>query len=78
MNNQATLLRLIAKVFKFAIKIVNKIFNYLASNDIDTLSDKNLLQEIYNAAYRDAIKYQDYGNQVSKKDFDPEKTQLPM
>ena len=78
MNNQATIFPLVAVVFRFAIKIVSKIFNYLASNDIDTLSDKNLLREIYNATHIDVIKYQDYGNQVSKEDFDPEKTQLPM
>ena len=78
MNNQVTIFRLIGGGFKFAIKIVSKIFNYLASNDIDILSDKNLLREIYHAAYIDEIKCQDYGNQVSKKDFDPEKTQLPM
>jgi hypothetical protein len=50
----------------------------LASNDIDTLSDRNLLRELYNSAHIDEIKYQDHGNKISKDDFDPEKMQLPM
>jgi tRNA G37 N-methylase Trm5 len=78
MNNQASIFGLFAGVFIFAIKIVSKIFNYLASNDIDTLSDRNLLRGLYNAAYNDEIKYQGYCDQVSKDNLDPEKTQLPL
>jgi hypothetical protein len=78
MNNRASIFLLFAGAFKFLKKIVSKIFNYLASNDIDTLSDRNLLRELYNSAHIDEIKYQDHGNKISKDDFDPEKMQLPM
>ena len=78
MNNQASIFRLFAGGLKFVIYIISKIFNHLASNDIDTLNDRNLLQNLYTAAYVDEIKYQDYCDQDSIGDFDPEEKQLPM
>ena len=78
MKNKAPIFRLFGGGFRFVRKIISNILNYLTSNDLETLNDRNLLRKLYNAGYIDEIKYQDYCKQSAKGDFDPEELQLPM
>jgi hypothetical protein len=78
MGNQASKHYLFSGGLGCIGKIVGKIINYLASNDLEILNDRNLLRELHRAGYMDEIKTQNYSGSSSKLECDPEELQMPM
>jgi hypothetical protein len=78
MQKDISVFRWSSRIFTFVGKIFRFILNYLSCSETETLNDRNLLRELYNAGHIDEIKYQDCCERCSKGDFDPEELQTPM
>jgi len=64
--------RLIWGPFRFVGNIIHNIFKYLSCDEGDTLDNRMLLRNLYNAGHIDEGKYHDCRERCLNNSFDPE------